>query len=204
MSIWKERDKRFAVNSIFPSFYFAVLAIVLGQMGAARMHASWRVHGVLIAPGLVLLGLSLFRARLHWPAINIGTSSRSARDAGWHLLLFAIGMLSGVLIAIGSVLILGVAATLLYLCPWTKIPACRSRFVVSSLVMLGGTIASVMACGRPVQSLYLMMSAWIMYLPSMCMHLLVLLSLGRGYRIGESHLTDSPVRERVSRDGRIQ
>jgi hypothetical protein len=78
----------------------------------------------------------------------------------------------------------------MYVCPWMKIQVCRARFVVSSLVTLTGTMAWVVAYGRPVPSVYLMMSAWILYLPSMGMHLLVLLSLDRGYRIGESRLTD--------------
>jgi len=192
----------------------AVLASVLGQVGTAQMYASWRVHGVLIAPGLVLSGLSLYRARLHWPVVNIATPARNVRNVGWYILLFAIGTLLGVFISVGSALILGVAAPLLYLCPWMKIPVCRSKFVVSSLMLLDGAIASIVVFGRSIQSLYLMMFAWMLYLPPVFMHILLLLALDRRYRIGGSHLTDgsnphahvhpSPVQERVASDGGIQ
>lgn len=192
MSIWSEKDKRFAINSVFPSLFFSALATVLGQAGSAQMHASWRVHGVLVAPGLVLSGLSLFRARLHWPAVGAAALSRSARHAGWYLALFAVGTLFGVFVSAGSVLLIGVAAALMYLLPWMKLPVCRGRFVVSALVMLGGTLAWGVACARSIPSTYLMMAAWILYLPPTFMHLLVLLSLERGYRIEASALTDKP------------
>jgi hypothetical protein len=90
MTIGNERDKRFLANSIFPSFFYAALALVLGQVGAAQMHGSWSLRVFLGAPGLALSGLALFRARLHWPAANAvirrlarapwaGTSRRSRR-----------------------------------------------------------------------------------------------------------------------------
>jgi hypothetical protein len=81
-------------------------------------------------------------------------------------------------------------ATFTYLLPWTRIPVCRARFVVSSLVMLAGTIAWFAIHGRPVQSLYFMIAAWMLYFPSVSMSLLVLVSLDRGYRMRESCSTE--------------
>jgi len=44
MTIGTEKDKRFLANSIFPSFFYATLALVLGQVGAAQTHGSWSLR----------------------------------------------------------------------------------------------------------------------------------------------------------------
>ncbi|NIA56027.1 hypothetical protein HAV22_20550 [Massilia sp. TW-1] len=41
MRIGNEKNKRFFANSLFPSFFYAALALVLGQVGAAQMQGSW-------------------------------------------------------------------------------------------------------------------------------------------------------------------
>jgi len=213
MRIINEKDKRFAANSLFPSFSYLALALMLGQVGTTRMHGSWGVHVFLGAPALVLLGLTFRRARLHWPAINAATPSPRSHALGWYLVLLAAGVCIGVLVSSGSVLVLGTGATLAYLLPWTRIPLCRSRFVVSSLALLAGAVAWVVVQGALVQSLYFVIAGWILCALPMFMHFLVLVSLDRRYRIGEPDLTDEsrlnaylqppPVQERVSPDGRI-
>lgn len=190
MSIGNEKDKRFLANSIFPSFFYATLALILGQVGAAQMHGSWGLRLFLGAPGLALSGLALFRARLHWSAVNVAKPSSHVRVLGWYLALLAAGVSIGILVVEGSVLLLGTMAALTYLLPWARIPACRERFIVSSLVMVAGAIAWDVTRGRPDQSLYFMIAAWILYIPPMCMHFLVLTSLDRGYRIQESRVTE--------------
>lgn len=185
MVIIDEKTKRFAANSIFPSFVYGLLGSVLTLVGAAHMHGSWGLYVFLGAPGLVLSGLALFRARVHWPAVSTGTPSLRPGALGGYLLLLAAGASISIVISAGSVTLVGVVAASTYLIPWTKIPVCRARFVVSSLVMLGGAIAWVVIQGRPVQSLYFMVAASMLYFPAMFMHLLVLVSLDRGYRIRE-------------------
>ena len=191
MRIINEKDKRLAANSLFPSFSYLVLALMLGQVGTARMHGSWGVHVFLGAPALVLLGLTTRRARLHWPAINAATPSPRSHALGWYLVLIAEGVCVGVLVSSGSVLVLGTGATLAYLLPWTRIPSCRSRFVVSSLALLAGAVAWVAVQGALVQSLYFMIAGWILCLPPMFMHFLVLVSLDPGYRIDEPHVAET-------------
>lgn len=198
MWIGNEKDKRFFANSIFPSFFYAVFAVVLGQVGAAQMHGSWRLRIFVGAPGFVLAGIALFRARLHWSAVNTTMPSLRARAFGWYLALLAVGASIGILIFSGSVLLLGVVAAITYLFPWTRIPVCRSQFVVSSLVMLAGAIAWGVIRGRPEQSLYFVIAAWILCIPPMCMQLLILASLDYGYRIHEAHVT-----ERSGPDGHV-
>jgi hypothetical protein len=190
MSIGNEKDKRFFANSIFPSFFYAALALVLGQVGAAQMHGSWGLRVFLGAPGLALSGLALFRARLHWPAVNGAMPSFHVRDLGWYIALFAVGVSIGVLVSKGTVMLLGVVAALTYLLPWTRIPVCREQFVVSSLVMLAGAVACGVTRGRPDQALNFMIAAWFMYIAPMCMHFLILASLDRGYRVQESCVTE--------------
>jgi hypothetical protein len=191
MTIGSEKDKRFLANSIFPSFFYAALSLVLGQVGAAQMHGSWSLRVFLGAPGLVLSGLALFRARLHWPAVDAAKPSPRARALGSYLAPLAAGVSISVLVFEGSALVLGAVAALTYLLPWTRIPVCRDRFVVSSLVMLAGAIAWGVTRGRP-DPLYFMIAAWILCIAPMCMHVLILLSLDRGYRVQESRVTAKP------------
>lgn len=190
MSIVDEKAKRFAANSIFPSFFYAVLGLMLAQVGAAHMHGSWALRIFLGVPGLTLAGLALFRARLHWPAASVDVPSGRARAPGWYLLLLAAGAAAGAVICAGSVLLLGVGAAFTYLLPWTKIPVCRARFVVSSAVILASAVVFVVIQGNPAHSPYFLIAAWILYFPSMSMHLVVLVSLERGYRIRDSRTTE--------------
>ena len=193
MQIGNEKDRRFLANSIFTSFFYAALALVLGQVGAAQMHASWGIRVFLGAPGLALAGLALFRARLHWPAVNAPMPSPNVRALGCYLALLAAGVSIGILVSEGSAFLLGTVAALTYLLPWTRIPVCRERFVVSSLVMLAGAIACGITRGGPHQALNFVIAAWIMYIAPMCMHLLILALLDRGYRIQVSSVTAKSV-----------
>jgi hypothetical protein len=113
---------------------------------------------------------------------------------GWYLLLLVAGACTGALVSVGSVMLLGVVAALTYLLPWMKIPVCRGRFVMSSVAILAGAVAWIVIYGRPAQSLYFMMAAWMLYFLPMFMHLLVLVSLDRGYRTHEHHLTETGAR----------
>lgn len=192
MPIIDEKTRRFAANGIFPSFSFAVLGLVLAEVGVTQLHGRWGVHAFLGILGFGFSSLVLFRARLHWPAVSAATPVHTAHALGWYFLLFVVGAAIGFLVSAGSVLLLGGAAASMYLLPWTTIPVCRARFVVSSLVMLAGTVAWGLIYGKSVQSLYLMVAAWILYLPSMLMHVLVLVSLDRGYRLRESGSTGRP------------
>lgn len=182
MTIGNEKDKRFLANSIFPSFFHAALALVLSQLGLAQMHGFWGLRVFLGAMGLALSGLALFRARLHWPVIESAMPLPRARALGPYLVLLALGVSIGILVSEGSVLLLGTVAALTYLLPWIRIPVCRERFVVSSLVMLAGAIAWGVIRGRP-DPLYFMVAAWILCIAPMCMHILILVSLDRGYRV---------------------
>lgn len=200
-----EKTRRFAVNSMFPSFFHALLGLVLAQVGAAQMHGAWGLRVFLGVPGVVLSELVLFRARLHWQVISAGMSSLRPRDLRWYVLLLGAGASVGILVSAGSVMLVGMAAAFTYLLPWTKIPVCRDRFAVSSLVMLAGAIAWVVIGGGPAQSLYFVIAAWILYVPPMCMHLLVLVSFDRGttrlpciYDPGDD--TESPIIQNQGRN----
>jgi hypothetical protein len=198
MKIGNEKDKRFLANSIFPSFFYATLALVLGQIGAAQMHGAWGFRVVLGALGVVLPGLALFRARLHWPAANAAMPMSRAQALGWYLVLLALGVSIGVLFSEGSAVLLGTVAALSYLLPWARIPVCRDRFVVSSLVMLAGAFAWSVTRSRP-DPLYCMIATWLLCITPVCMHVLILLSLDRGFRIQASRVTaKSGVDARVS------
>ena len=192
MSIIDEKSKRFAANSIFPTFFYGAFGLVLAQVGATQMHGSWGLHVFLGLPGLVLSGLTLYRARLHWPAASAGMPALRARALGGYLLLVVVGACMGALVSAGSVMLLGMVASLTYLLPWMKIPVCRGRFIMSSMAILAGAVTWVAIYGRPDQSLYFIMAAWMLYSPALFIHLLVLVSLDRGYCTHEPRLTDKP------------
>lgn len=153
-----------------------------------QTQGSWGLRVFLGAPGLVLSGLALFRARLHWTAVNAAIPPSSARALGWYVALFAAGVAIGVLVFEGSIVLLGTVAAMTYLLPWSRIPVCRNRFVVSSLVMLAGAIAWGVTRGRW-ETMYYMVAAWTLCVPPMCMHFLILASLDRGYRVQEPRVT---------------
>lgn len=192
MAIIDEKTRRFAANSMFPSFFYAVLGLVLSQVGAVQLRGSWALHVLLGLPGLVLSGLALFRARLHWAATDADSPSLCAQGLVWYLLLLAAGVCIGILFSAGSALLLGIVAALTYLVPWTKIPVCRTRFGVSSVTLLAGAIACMAIYGRSLPPLHLMVTAWMLFIPPMITQLLVMASLDRGYRIGEPRFTDKP------------
>lgn len=192
MSISDEKTKRFAANSIFPSFFYASIGLVLGQVGTSQMHGSWSLHAFLGIPGLGLFGLILFRARLHWPTVSADKPSFRGHALSWYLLLLVAGACTGALVSMGSVMFLGMVAGLAYLLPWMKIPVCRSQFGMSSVAILTGAVAWIVIYGRPNQSLYFMIVAWALNFAAMVMHLLVLVSLDRGYRTHEPRMTDKP------------
>jgi hypothetical protein len=192
MFISDENTKRFAANSLFPSFLYAALGLVLSQVGAAQVHGSWGLHVFLGLPGLALSGLALFRARSHWPAAGAYTPPLRVSVLGWYLLLLAAGACLGVMLSLGSIVLLGMATALTYLVPWMKIPACRKGFVVSSVVTLAGTIACVIIYSRPVHPLYFMVFVWMLYVSPMFMQLLVMTSLDRGYRIDAARVAKKP------------
>jgi len=195
MSIIDEQTRRIAANSIFPSFVYAALGLMLGQLGASQINGSWGLHVFLGIPGLGLSGLVLFRARLHWPAGSADITALPARAWGSYLLLLVAGICTGALVVAGSVMLIGVVPALTYFLPWMKIPVCRGRFVMASVAVLAGAVAWVLIHGGSAQPVYFMIAAWMLYLPPMFMHLLVLVSLDRGYRTNEPGSTGKPERD---------
>lgn len=192
MSLFDEKTKRFAANSIFPSLLISALGFVLSQAAAAQMHGSWRLHVFLGIPGFVLSGLALFRARLHWTVVSTDEKLFRVHAKRWYLFLFAAGACTGAVVSAGSATLVGVVAGLTYFLPWTRIPVCRSRFVVSSAATLAGAVAWLVIHGRPVHPLYFLIAAWTLCFAAVFMHLLVVVSLDREYRICAPHRTGQP------------
>jgi hypothetical protein len=193
MSRGDQETIRFAANSLFPTVFCATVSLVLAQLWAVQIHGSWRLHVFLGTPGLALLGLALFRARLHWSADSTLRRTRRASDFAWYLLLLAIGVFTGTLITAGSMLLLAMVAALTYLIPWVRIPVCRAGFIVSALVTLAGTFGWVAVYDGPVHPLHYVAAAWLLFIPAMCAQSLVLLALDRSYRIGEKGRAGKPL-----------
>lgn len=89
-------------------------------------------------------------------------------------------------VALGIVLV-EVGATQLHgSVPWVRIPICRTRFVMSSLAVLAGALPCALWIGKSVYPVYFMIAGCLLYIPSVLMYFLVLLSLDRGYRINRA------------------
>lgn len=180
-----EKTRRFAANSIFPSFFLAAFGFVLGQVWAAQVSGSWWLHAVLGIPGMTASGLAFYRARLHWSAGIARSGDRrlrfNAQDFAWYVVLFSAGII--VALCSGSVFLLGIVAALMYLVPWEKIRVCRTRFSVSSFIALAGAIAWLARNGQSMRSLHYVVAAWLVLIPPMVMLFVVILSLPDQYRV---------------------
>jgi hypothetical protein len=184
-----DQMRRFAANSMFPSFFCGQIGLVLTQLAAAQMHGGWALRGFLGLPAFVLLALELFRVRLHWVA---DLRSAGARALAWYLVLLASGVAIGAAIRADSLLLLAVGAAVTYIVPWTKIPLCRARFVAASTAIAAVAVGLAIIHGVPAGPLHLLVAAWTLTLPSVFMHLVVLATLERGYRIGEPRPARQP------------
>lgn len=205
MSIIDERTQRIAANSIFPSFFLGWFCVGLTQAWAAQIGGSWHLHTVLGIPGVALSGLAFYRARLHWAA-SIADLPRltegrrllvSRRDFAWYLLLFGTGI--AIAIFAGSILLLGIVASLTYLVPWAKIPVCRIHFTPSAMIMLAGASVWFALHGKLAHPLQYACAAWIVLIPAMLMMFLVIASLPASYRMRESVLFNRMAYSEVSR-----
>ena len=185
MPVVGDKTRRFAANSMCPSFFCGQIGLVLAQMAAAEMHGGRGLRVLVGLPGLVLLGLELFRARRHWAAAGADLRSADARALAWYLVLLASGAAIGAVIRAGSLLLLGAAAAVTYVVPWTTVPLCRARFVAASTAIAAGAVGFLVIHGVPAGPLYLLVAAWTLTLPSISMHLVVLATLEPGYRIDE-------------------
>jgi hypothetical protein len=198
MPIIDEKTRRIAANSIFPSLFLGAFGLVLTQAWAAQMSGSWQLHAILGIPGIALLGLTFYRARLHWAAgiaeMPERTGGRrlpvSTRDFVWYFLLFGTGIV--IALSAASAFLLGIVASLMYLVPWAKIPVCRTRFIASSIIMLAGAVAWLALYGKPAHPLHYVVAAWMVLIPPMMMQFFVLVSLPEGYRMREPAQVKNP------------
>jgi hypothetical protein len=194
MPMTGEKTRRFAANSIFPSLFLAAFGWVLVQAWVVQTGGPWWLHAVFGIPGLTLSGLVLRRARLHWSAGIVDKGERrlsfNSPDFVWYLLLFG----TGIVIALfaSSALLLGFVTAMTYLVPWAKIPVCRARFIVSSIITLAGAIALLALYGKPAYPFHYLVAAWTVSSAPMLMFVLVLFSLPTGYRMREPAPVQNP------------
>lgn len=198
MSIIEKKTKQFIANSIFPSLFFACFGFALLQVGAVRVHGSLGLHAFFSIPGLTLLGLILFRARLHWAAQGENKSLIRACDLKGYVLLLIAGIGIGLVTLASSVIAVLIISTLMYLFPWAKLSICRRHFHKSAMIIFAGAVVGVFVYDVQIEPLSFMIVGWILYVLSMSMHISVLMSLDRGYRVGEKNSEKSELDTHVS------
>jgi hypothetical protein len=198
MLIISDKTRWFAANGIFPSLFLGVLGLFLGQAWGAQVGGSWQLHALVGVPGLALSVLVFYRARIHWSAgiVDMRERERERRpslitgDLLWYVMLFG----GGIVIALSAMspLLITPVALLTYLVPWTKIPVCRTHFVISLTIMLAGAITFLAFSGKPAHPLQYLIAEWMVSFISMVMLFAVLFSLPYGYRVRELAQVENP------------
>jgi hypothetical protein len=81
---------------------------------------------------------------------------------GWPIVLLITGSSLGLLIVVGSIVLLGVFAIGCSMVPWYRIRLCRERPVWASLIMCGGGAIVVAIYRHHVGFMFLPFAAWIL------------------------------------------
>jgi hypothetical protein len=142
-------------NGAFSGFSLSVFGWALFQTWGVQVHAGAVLHGFIALPGLTLVAIAFRRYRLYWPPSSNQTTSEQPRsrlafnltDAGWCLILLAIGHVLGRLVLAGWILPLTIFAGGLTFVPWSKVRLCRSHFFASCTIMGIGTAYQVLVAG---------------------------------------------------------
>jgi hypothetical protein len=143
-------------NSAFSSFFFSIFAWVLLHAWGVQLGAGLAPHAFAAFLGIGPAAVSLRRYRLYWATISIPPrpAERPAKvgfnisNAGWGLLLLAIGSIVGRLILAGWVLPLAIVSIGLTFVPWSKIPLCRRHFFTSCALIGGGVACTLVVAGN--------------------------------------------------------
>jgi hypothetical protein len=154
----------------FIAFVFSLAGWALLALWFLRMGAGFLAHGTAASVGLWLSFLSIRR-----PGIGPGDRSQRERsatqehrtfrgaDAGWALLLLAVGAVLGVLVLRGGTIALGAAGIGLSFAPWSRVHFCRNHFgAACTMVWIG--MASIMAPGyRSITPMFLPIACWVLW-----------------------------------------
>ena len=154
----------------FIAFVFSLAGWALLELWFLRTGAGFLAHGTAALVGLWLSFLSIRRP-------SIGPSDRSQRersatqehrkfrsaDAGWTLLLLAVGGVLGVLVLRGGTIALGAAAIGLSFVPWSRVHFCHNHFGAACMTVWIG-MASIMTLGyRLITPMFLPIACWVLW-----------------------------------------
>jgi hypothetical protein len=195
MASGNEKTKRFAANSLFPTLVLAAVALWLAETWAVKMGAGAQVRLLVGIPGLALVAMAFYRSRLHWRPRESRFNLLSVSSLACYLALAGAGGIAGLAVCTGSILALGLLASMAYLIPWAKIPVCRYGFFLSSGITLLGAIGAMTFYGKPMHPLYFIGAGWALLIPTMTMQFLVLAFLDKSYRLDEDSQLHAPVDE---------
>lgn len=176
--------RTFATNALFGTFFLSTFGCGLLQAWAVEFRAGSFVYALIAVPGIVLCGLVLYRYSKHWPA---GQTARPDGDEKshrlidyssliWYPLLGVTGAGMALLASGGPFFFLSIAASGMVCMPWTRIPACRNHFFISSAALLVGAFIGLAMSGKLLHPLDYVLSGWILLLTSCLMALFIVMT----------------------------
>lgn len=152
-----------------------ICVVLAYSVGGAALMNTWlfMVHTSLLAcllftiPWLSLAFLSMLRIRRTKSESEAGLLVHLRADTGassfaWPIVLLIIGTSLGLLIVMGSAVLLGVFAIGCSIIPWYRICLCRERPVWASLIMCSGGAIVVAIYRHDVEFMFLPLAAWIL------------------------------------------
>jgi hypothetical protein len=129
-------------NCAFSGFVFSIFGWALLHAWGFQVRAGAAMHVVTALFGLGLAAITFRRYRLYWERPQ-SKEGFNISNAGWCLLLLAIGNVLGQLVLAGWVLPLAIFSIGLNFVPWSKVPLCRRHFF-ASCTLIGVAIAGTL------------------------------------------------------------
>ncbi|MFL6635860.1 MAG: hypothetical protein ACJ8HJ_26470 [Massilia sp.] len=152
-----------------------VCVVLAYSAGGAALMNTWlyMVHARLLAYFLMTI---LWLSPAFLSMLRIRRTTSECKDAllahvkadtgvssiGWPIVLLITGSTLGLLIVVGSTVLLGVFAIGCTMIPWYRIRLCRERPVLASLIMCGGGAIVVAVYRHHVGFMFLPLAAWIL------------------------------------------
>lgn len=160
-----------APSATFIGLAFSLSGWLLAGAGLLSVHAGLRAHLISTLMALYLVFCSTKRLKLAQQFLHerpgspaTQRSSSAAVQVAWALLPLMTGVLVGVLILGGSTVLLGLATCVFTFVPWSRVPICRDRIVVASVLMCIGMGLPMLVARHPISPIFLFICAWLLWL----------------------------------------
>jgi hypothetical protein len=167
---------------------FSILGWGLLESWLVAVHARLLPHAISTLCALCLAWLAARRYRRYreLSRITYGSVQPQGRrftigDAGWAILLLAVGSVLGVLVLAGWILPLSTIAIGIMFLPWRHASFHRRHFTMSCVAVLIGAAATIAVGHQKMSPIFLPIASWIFWL---CACVALLLTMEKPVRPG--------------------